>query len=230
MGESGRINWIVMACSVAGHVALAGMLASAILSRPAAPRVAPGDTLIFQMLPAASAARAERPAMEARFDRAPMPRPVAAAAVPRVAAAAPVTPPGGAPTGHVARVASASGSAAMGAAAAAGAQDLAFDAAAQGAHLRYQRLLHDLIAQQAHYPDAARAQHAAGLTRIGFRLDRLGHVVDSWVQGSSGVAVLDGAAQDALRRADPLPPVPPVLPAPIAFVIEFDAAMQGMPR
>jgi protein TonB len=220
--DSGRINWMVMACSVAGHVALAGVLAGAVLLRPVAPRTPPGDTLTFRLLPApAASVMPPAPAPAARVDRAPTPRVAAVMRGPTVPM--PAALPGGVPAAHQAHRAAAR-TAPAGLDEGDSAPTARAEAATPGAHLRYQQLLHDLIARQARYPDAARAAHAAGLTRLGFRIDRLGHVVDSWVQGSSGVAALDGAAEAALRRADPLPPVPPALPAPIAFVIEFDAA------
>lgn len=207
MAESTRINWLVMACSLAGHGALAAVIAAALLVRPAVPSVADGDPLTFRMLEPVPA-QAIAPVPPAAVASA-TPTMIAPRASPATTPAPPVSrfvPPGAAPV------------------------ELPMAAAASGPHLHYQRLLHDLIAQQAHYPAAAVAAQAAGLTRLGFRLDRLGHVLDTWVQGSSGVAALDGAAIEALRRADPLPPVPPVLPAPITFVIEFDAAAQAAMR
>ena len=228
MSESARINWVVMGCSIAGHVALVGGIVGFVATRPVPPRADSGDALMFEMLPAPAArpaAAGEAALPQPARAAAPLPLPAAPAHDTHGMVAAPA-PAGGAPAGERAQLVAVARPVATGLSPGGGVQAAALDAAAQGAYLRYQRLLHELIARQVRYPAEARRIGAAGLTRVAFRLDRLGHVVESWVQDSSGVAVLDGAAMDALHRADPLPPVPPMLPAPVGLSIEIDLATQ----
>ncbi|HEX7853255.1 MAG TPA: TonB family protein [Sphingobium sp.] len=89
----------------------------------------------------------------------------------------------------------------------------------------YQRHLYDEVARHSRYPAEAKRLHLAGVTHLAFRLDRLGHLLESWVQESSGSEILDNAALDALQRAQPLSPIPPSLPAHMEFVIEIDASL-----
>lgn len=90
---------------------------------------------------------------------------------------------------------------------------------------QYQRQLYDAVARNSRYPDEARRQHLAGVTRLAFRLDRVGNVLDSWIERSSGSDVLDDAALDALERARPLPPFPAGLPGQMDFLVEIDASL-----
>jgi TonB family protein len=46
---------------------------------------------------------------------------------------------------------------------------------------------------------------------VSFQLDRLGHVVSTQVVKGSGDAAFDNAAVAMLRRADPVPPPPPLV-------------------
>ena len=89
----------------------------------------------------------------------------------------------------------------------------------------YQRRLYEIVERNSHYPEAARRLSVAGVTRLAFRLDRLGNVLESWVQESSGSELLDDAALDALKRSQPLPPIPPSLPSRMDFVIEIDSSL-----
>ena len=98
-------------------------------------------------------------------------------------------------------------------------------AAGSGAELTdYQRRLYEIVARNSRYPGEAKRLRLAGVTHLAFRLDRLGNVLDSWVQKSSGSDVLDEAALEALKRSQPLPPIPPGLPSRMEFVIEIDSS------
>lgn len=86
----------------------------------------------------------------------------------------------------------------------------------------YQRRLYEALARNSRYPAEARRMRLSGVTRLAFRIDRVGHVVESWIQESSGSELLDDAALEALGRAQPLPPIPVSLPSRLDFVIEID--------
>ncbi len=92
-----------------------------------------------------------------------------------------------------------------------------------GDYLDYQRRLLAHIRPYQFYPDAGRRGRLEGVVRVGFVLQRDGRVREVWVESSSGYAVLDEAAMDTVRRAQPLPLIPAILPdsmdvmLPIAF-------------
>lgn len=58
------------------------------------------------------------------------------------------------------------------------------------------------------YPAQARARHQTGTVLLRFVMDRAGHVLETRVEQSCGVAALDEEAAALPRRADPLPPPP----------------------
>ena len=68
------------------------------------------------------------------------------------------------------------------------------------------------IARFQRYPRSAERQHLQGTVRTGFSMDRDGRVLSVWVRTSSGQQVLDQAAIDTIRRAQPLPRIPAALP------------------
>jgi protein TonB len=59
---------------------------------------------------------------------------------------------------------------------------------------------------------AAKQQHLQGTVLAVFSVGRDGKLLGAWVKTSSGQAVLDQAAIDTIRRAEPLPQIPPALP------------------
>lgn len=58
------------------------------------------------------------------------------------------------------------------------------------------------------YPGNARGQGIQGTAYVRFRMNRAGMVLSASVQRSSGSRILDKAALETLRRAQPLPPLP----------------------
>lgn len=68
------------------------------------------------------------------------------------------------------------------------------------------------IARFQRYPKAAERQHLQGTVGTVFSINRDGKLLGVWVKTSSGQAVLDQAALDTIRRAQPLPAIPPALP------------------
>lgn len=67
------------------------------------------------------------------------------------------------------------------------------------------------IAQFKRYPEAARKDLLHGVVELLFEMRQDGHLVGLWVTSSSGSAILDNAALETLRRAEPLPAIPPGL-------------------
>jgi protein TonB len=62
------------------------------------------------------------------------------------------------------------------------------------------------------YPRAAERQHLQGTVHTEFSMDRGGKVINVRIRRSSGQPILDQAAIDTIRRAEPLPPIPAALP------------------
>lgn len=68
------------------------------------------------------------------------------------------------------------------------------------------------IARFQRYPKAGERQGLQGTVRTVFTISRNGKLLGVWVKTSSGQSVLDQAALDTIRRAQPLPTIPPALP------------------
>ncbi len=93
---------------------------------------------------------------------------------------------------------------------------------ASGSTSVFQRILLSHIARFRQYPPAAKSgQH--GIAQLVFSMRRDGTVSEVRVRNSSGSQLLDDAATDTIRRAQPLPAIPADLPdqltilLPIAF-------------
>lgn len=72
------------------------------------------------------------------------------------------------------------------------------------------------------YPAAARARREQGVAHVRFLMNRDGRVLSIAILRSSGSAALDRAALDTLRRAQPLPTIPPDKPAPLELAVPVE--------
>ncbi len=88
----------------------------------------------------------------------------------------------------------------------------------------FQQALLRHIGRYRRYPAAARQNHLQGTVQTFFSLRRDGTVLDVWVEAGSGQPVLDREAIATVRRAQPLPPIPPDLPdhLNIQVLLAFD--------
>ncbi len=99
----------------------------------------------------------------------------------------------------------------------AGAGDSAAQAAAEQIRARYEQQISGWIQMHKYYP--ANAGGRAGRVVVRMRIDRSGVIRYYAIERSSGVAMLDAAAIDMVRRANPVPAVPVDYPA--GSLIEF---------
>lgn len=89
----------------------------------------------------------------------------------------------------------------------------------------YQRRLLDHIRPFQAYPEEGSKRRLSGTVQVGFVLRRDGTVEDLWVETSSGHPVLDVAALDTIRRAEPLPHIPTGLPETVSVLLPVAFAM-----
>ena len=83
---------------------------------------------------------------------------------------------------------------------------------ASTAAIKFQQALLRHVARYQHYPNAARSLHLEGKVDAQFSMSRDGTLLGVWVKTGSGQAVLDSEAIETIRRAQPLPAIPPELP------------------
>jgi len=87
----------------------------------------------------------------------------------------------------------------------------------------FQRALLSHIARYRRYPEGARRDQARGTVQLVFSMLRDGTVTDVRIRSSSGYSLLDIAAIETIRKAQPLPRIPAELPeslnilVPVAF-------------
>ncbi|MGE6332668.1 energy transducer TonB family protein [Stenotrophomonas sp. NPDC077659] len=72
------------------------------------------------------------------------------------------------------------------------------------------------------YPAAARARRQQGTAWVRVSLDREGRLLALRLEQSSGQALLDEAALQTFRRAQPLPPIPDEMKAPQELVVPVE--------
>lgn len=82
---------------------------------------------------------------------------------------------------------------------------------------RYEQLISLWIQKFKIYPEQARAQGMQGATMIRIRIDRRGNILYYALERSTGFLILDRAATDMVRRANPVPAVPNDYPPGEAF-------------
>ncbi|CCE11249.1 TonB family protein [Bradyrhizobium sp. STM 3843] len=98
------------------------------------------------------------------------------------------------------------------------------DAPPSGVTARFQQTLLRHVARYQRYPKTARSARLHGAVDVLFSMRRDGTLLGVWIKTSSGQALLDKEALDAIRRAQPLPPIPPEMPDLIneRITLEFD--------
>jgi periplasmic protein TonB len=94
-----------------------------------------------------------------------------------------------------------------------------FGAPPSSASIRFQQAVLRHVALYYRYPKAAWPERLHGTVEAGFSMRRDGTLVGVWVKTGSGAAILDKAAIDAIRRAQPLPAIPSELPDPLSTQI-----------
>ena len=72
------------------------------------------------------------------------------------------------------------------------------------------------------YPAAARGRREEGVAYVAFRMNRAGAVLSATILRSSRSALLDRAALETLRRAQPLPTVPEDKPDPLELSVPIE--------
>lgn len=88
----------------------------------------------------------------------------------------------------------------------------ATDAVPNPAMMEFRNALLRHIARYQTYPKAAERQRLQGTARVVFAIGRDGKLLGAWIKTSSGQSLLDQAAIDTIRRAQPLPAIPTALP------------------
>jgi protein TonB len=90
----------------------------------------------------------------------------------------------------------------------------------------YTTKVRQMIARAKIYPSGARDKGQQGKIDLSFKLGKNGGVLKLLVEHSSGHAMLDEAARDAVENAGPFPPIPEklnkqyvLLKLPVSFIL-----------
>lgn len=211
-----RINFLSLFCSCVGHAAILGGIVYG-LSDHRPEKLGLKETraaLVVELIPLAPAEGAQPDARKTEHSRSPALPPSEGRR--RVAELLPVA-------ASVTRTSTSTGDAIE--AKAPGEAEGPRAVASASDSSEYQRRLYQAVAAGSRYPPEARRLSLSGVTRLAFKIDRPGKVLESWIQESSGSELLDNAALEALERAQPLPPIPAGLPSRMDFVIEIDLSV-----
>lgn len=94
---------------------------------------------------------------------------------------------------------------------------------ASSAAAKFQQTLLRHVSRYQRYPNAASAMHLEGkVVDTQFAMARDGTLLGVWVRTSSGQLLLDKEAIETIRRAQPLPPIPPELPDRLNIHLELE--------
>ncbi|WFU22141.1 TonB family protein [Bradyrhizobium sp. CB1717] len=94
---------------------------------------------------------------------------------------------------------------------------------ASSAAVKFQQTLLRHVSRYQRYPKAASAMHLEGkVVDTQFAMARDGTLLGVWVRTSSGQLLLDKEAIETIRRAQPLPPIPPELPDRLNIHLELE--------
>lgn len=96
-----------------------------------------------------------------------------------------------------------------------------------GARQDFEALVAATLARHRQYPRAARLRRQQGTGVLAFVMDASGRVLDAELRRSAGHAALDAEILDLVRRAEPLPQIPPALGlARMEFVVPIAFALR----
>jgi periplasmic protein TonB len=90
----------------------------------------------------------------------------------------------------------------------------------------YGEVLRAHIRRYRGYPMSARRDHVEGQVLLHFLMDREGHVLDAYVEHSSGFPSLDAEALATINRAQPLPAIPDKLPDRLSLTLPVSFSLQ----
>jgi protein TonB len=90
----------------------------------------------------------------------------------------------------------------------------------------FQQALQAHIDEFRHYPDEARRNQKQGVVRVGFTMGRRGNLLDLWIDQGSGSDIIDEEVLATIRRALPLPVIPPSLPDQITVIVPVSFALR----
>jgi periplasmic protein TonB len=93
------------------------------------------------------------------------------------------------------------------------------EASESAAVLEFRETLLRHIARYQKYPNGAERLRLRGTVRTVFSVGCNGRLLGVWIKTSSGETILDHAAIETIRRAQPLPAIPAALPDPLKIEV-----------